>query len=328
MVLFEEKQSMSLEVKSGSSSSGSSTSSSTSGSSSSSSSTSGSSSSEDETEENLTEETKCQLLQAKHQYRELKMKLLQSIKENEVLTDELRRHQKKLLRLNRDKYFLFERLLAYEKPPPKQATLKEETIEIIDGVPKVVRVGKKRGPKPKKRDKSPDQDEFGSQQNLGSYGQLMEPGQSLLKLKPIKGSGEGRKRSSKKKERIEAAEQITDSPPPLSSQQGTVSSSSSSVTFSPGFSKDKVMSSLKQRQLQQQPQKVVKSQKMSMNSASTMHQSFLPSSEIPNGSDDDAIMTFESETVPNDPVGAPMNQSEFFRHDSFSNEMPDNLFDD
>ena len=56
--------------------------------------------------------------------------------------------------------------------------------------------------------------------------------------------------------------------------------------------------------------------------------SFLPSSEIPNGSDDDAIMTFESETVPNDPVGAPMNQSEFFRHDSFSNEMPDNLFDD
>merc|ERR1712111_12231 len=138
--------------------------------------------------------------------------------------------------------------------------------------------------------------------NLGSYGQLMEPGQSLLKLKPIKGSGEGRKRSSKKKERIEAAEQITDSPPPLSSQQGTVSSSSSSVTFSPGFSKDKVVSSLKQRHLQQQPQKVVKSQKMSMNSASTMHQSFLPSSEIPNGSDD-AIMTFESETVPNDPVG-------------------------
>lgn len=322
--LLEEKQRMALEVKSGSSSSGSSTSSSTS--SSSTSSSSSSSSSEDEIEDNLTEETKSQLLQAKHQYRELKMKLLQSIKENEVLTDELRRHQRKLLRLNRDKYFLFERLLAYEKPPPKQATLKEETIEIVDGVPKVVRVGKKRGPKPKKREKSPpDFDEFASQKNLASYGQLMEPGQSLLKLKS-KGSG-GRKRGSKKKEIVDDAEHImsTDSPPPLSSQ-GTVPSSPS-VTFSPGFSKDKTVSSLK-RQMQQQ-QKVGKShhhhRKMT---SSNMQQSFLPSSEISNASDD-AIMTFKSEPVPNDPVGgAPLNQSEFFRHDSFSNEMPDNLFDD
>merc|ERR1711860_225347 len=91
--LLEEKQRMALEVKSGSSSSGSSTSSSTS--SSSTSSSSSSRSSEDEIDDNLTEETKSQLLQAKHQYRELKMKLLQSIKENEVLTDELRRHQRR-----------------------------------------------------------------------------------------------------------------------------------------------------------------------------------------------------------------------------------------
>merc|ERR1712018_220351 len=108
----------------------------------------------------ISEETRSQLLKAKRDYRQLKCKLFQSIKENEILTDELRRHQRKLLRLNRDKYFLFERLLAYEKPPAKQAAkAKEETIEIIDGVPKVVRVGKKRGPKPKKRE--PDHDPFG-----------------------------------------------------------------------------------------------------------------------------------------------------------------------
>merc|ERR1712020_146378 len=160
-------------------SSSSSGSGSSSDSSSSSSNSSYSSSSSDEEEEHVPDHTKYQLIQAKSEYRRLKFKLLQSIKENEILVDELRKHQRKLLRLNRDKYFLFERLLAYEKPPPKQNAPKEETIEIVDGIPKVVRVGKKRGPKPKKRD--PDSPPLLHFPSSGESG--YEPGQSLLKLK-------------------------------------------------------------------------------------------------------------------------------------------------
>ena len=232
------------------------------------------------------------------------MKLLQSIKENEVLTDELRRHQRKLLRLNRDKYFLFERLLAYEKPPPKQAAPKEETIEIVDGVPKVVRVGKKRGPKPKKRDKSPPESSS-SGLHLGSptaFGQLMEPGQSLLKLKP-----KGRKKSGKKKDTFDQDEggdqhMVTGSPLPQTS------SSTSPVTFSPGFSKDKTVSSLKRSQVNK--------------SSPHQHRSKMPYQ---------SVMPTPDPTAPDDIMNEPvahMNRSEFFRHDSFSNEMPDNLFDD
>jgi hypothetical protein len=89
--------------------------------------------------------------------------------------------------LNRDKYFLFERLLSYEKPPPKQAAQKEECIEIIDGVPRVVKVGKKRGPKAKKQSYSPPTSPALPASILAA---ALEPGRSLLKIKtPILSSG-------------------------------------------------------------------------------------------------------------------------------------------
>merc|ERR1711936_1250378 len=223
-------------------SSSSSGSGSSSDSSSSSSNSSYSSSSSDEEEEHVPDHTKYQLIQAKSEYRRLKFNLLQSIKENEILTDELRRQQRKLLRLNRDKYFLFERLLAYEKPPPKQAAPKEETIEIVDGVPKVVRVGKKRGPKPKKRD--PDSPPMLHFPNSGEGG--FEPGQSLLKLKGLAqnpGASPVRKRAPKKKEKNGSIGATSD----LMPMSPTTASSSSSppVTFSPGFSKNRTVPNIK-----------------------------------------------------------------------------------
>ena len=273
---------MSFEVKvasTPSTSSGSSSSSSTS--STSSSSSSSSSSSEDEVEESLTDETKFQFIEAKKQYRDLKMKLLQSIKENEILTDELRRHQRKLLRLNRDKYFLFERLLSHEKPPPKQTAPKEETIEIVDGVPTVIRVGRKRGPKPKKREK--------------------EVSMSLLKLK-----GEQKKRGPKRKEVDTMSDQ---------SLTGSPTSNSLNVTFSPGFSKDK-KSTLKRQMLQKE---IVKSPQH-LRASQMFHQSSPPPPlELSNSTTQDSMISFKSDVV---------DRPEFFRHESFSNEMPDNLFDD
>ena len=284
------------------STSGSGSSSSSSTSSTSSSSSSNSSSSEDEIEESITDETKSQFVEAKHQYRDLKMKLLQSIKENEILTDELRRYQRKLLRLNRDKYFLFERLLPYEKPPPKQTAPKEETIEIVDGVPKVIRVGKKRGPKPKKREKSPQSMTPFFSSPLG--GGSMEPGQSLLKLK-----GGQKKRGPKKKDALvdTIGEPVADSP--------TSADSVSNVTFSPGISRDKKLNMTQRHELQNE---IPKGQK-AVSSQMFHHSSPPPPLELSNSTTQDSMISFKSDVV---------DRSEFFRHDSFSNEMPDNLFDD
>ena len=59
-------------------------------------------------------------LEAKKQYREQKPEFLQLVRDNEKLQEELKRKQKKLLKINLDKYFLFDRLLSYEKPPPRK----------------------------------------------------------------------------------------------------------------------------------------------------------------------------------------------------------------
>ena len=58
--------------------------------------------------------------EAKQQYREQKPEFLQLVRDNEKLQEELKRKQKKLLKINLDKYFLFDRLLSYEKPPPRK----------------------------------------------------------------------------------------------------------------------------------------------------------------------------------------------------------------
>ena len=60
-----------------------------------------------------------------------------------------------------------------------------------------------------------------------------------------------------------------------------------------------------QEQQQQQPQH---------------HQNFLHQSELSNSTTEDTVMSY-----PSDSGGPP---AEFFRQDSFSQEMPDNLFDD
>jgi hypothetical protein len=59
---------------------------------------------------------------AKQQYRQQKPTFLKLVNENEKLQEELKRKQKQLLKTNLDKYFLFERLLSYEKPPPRKYT--------------------------------------------------------------------------------------------------------------------------------------------------------------------------------------------------------------
>ena len=54
----------------------------------------------------------------KKKYRDLKVKLKSAVTKNEFLKSELRVNQKKLQIVEEDKYFLLERLLSYEKPPP------------------------------------------------------------------------------------------------------------------------------------------------------------------------------------------------------------------
>ena len=281
---------------------------------SSSSSSSYSSSSSDEEEENIPEETKLQLCRAKSDYRQLKFKLLQSIKENEILVDELRKHQRKLLRLNRDKYFLFERLLAYEKPPPKQNAPKEEKIEIVDGVPTVVRVGKKRGPKPKRRksDSPPPP-------TASLLAAALEPGSSLLRLKsnsigPV--PTPGRKRGPKKKEEklLTAQDHMT----PSASTSSTITSSNNAVTFSPGFSKSKLVPSLKRQHQAKSNIKSNNSKQPGPKKAASFVCQPIPQSELSNSTTEDTVMSYRSDSGP----------PEFFRQDSFSQEMPDNLFDD
>lgn len=247
-----------------------------------------------------------------------------------LFTDELRRQQRKLLRLNRDKYFLFERLLAYEKPPPKQAAPKEETIEIVDGVPKVVRVGKKRGPKPKKRD--PDSPPMLHFPNSGESG--FEPGQSLLKLKGLAqnpGASPVRKRGPKKKEKNGGVGATSD----LMPMSPTTASSSSSppVTFSPGFSKNRTVPNIKTGGVCSNSGKKTSQKGGSANCkagvkksqsspASMLMAQPPPQPELSNSTTQDSVLSFKSGD------GGPPHSSEFFRHDSFSNEMPDNLFDD
>ena len=64
---------------------------------------------------------------AKQQYRQQKPTFLKLVNENEKLQEELKRKQKQLLKVNLDKYFLFERLLSYEKPPPRKYTKQNKT---------------------------------------------------------------------------------------------------------------------------------------------------------------------------------------------------------
>merc|ERR1711953_1506344 len=190
------------------------------------------------------------------EYRRLKFNLLQSIKENEILVDELRKHQKKLVRLNRDKYFLFERLLAYEKPPPKQnssAKEKKEKRQMVDGIPTVVKSGgKKRGPKPGKKKADVEHSLLAA---------ALEPGSSLLRLKANSISGSsgnsgnpsppasgGRKRGPKKnKEGKLLASSATNisATPDSNSMSPSSSSNAGAITFSPGFSKTKMIPNLK-----------------------------------------------------------------------------------
>ncbi len=298
-------------LSSSSSSSESSSSSSSSGSSSS------SSSSSDEEESKLDSETIGQLQVAKRQYRHLKTNLHQVIRENEILREELKKHQRKLLRLNRDKYFLFERLLAYEKPSSKPTTQKEEKVEIIDGVPRVVRVGKKRGPKPKRPrpDDSPPQLQV-RPPSSSILAAALEPGQSLLKkiksstttqspyMSPALSSslgsdddiGGGAAVASKKKSRSEMA--------PGSPSGGE----SSNVTFASAFSKSKAVPSVMKRQYRKQQQ-----------SNKQARPQLPPPPELSSGgSAEDTAMSAGSANF------------EFLRQvESFSSEvMPDQLFND
>lgn len=335
-------------------SSSSSGSGSSSDSSSSSSNSSYSSSSSDEEEEHVPDHTKYQLIQAKSEYRRLKFNLLQSIKENEILVDELRKHQKKLVRLNRDKYFLFERLLAYEKPPPKQnssAKEKKEKREMVDGIPTVVKSGgKKRGPKPGKKKSDVEHSLLAA---------ALEPGSSLLRLKAnsISGSsgnsgnpsppasGGGRKRGPKKNKEgkllASSATNISAIPDNNSMSMSPSSSSNNAgaITFSPGFSKTKMIPNLKRQNSNNSKSPNKKSNKSNKNGPSKKsrennssymcqeqqqqpqhHQNFLHQSELSNSTTEDTVMSY-----PSDSGGPP---AEFFRQDSFSQEMPDNLFDD
>ena len=333
-------------------SSSSSGSGSSSDSSSSSSNSSYSSSSSDEEEEHVPDHTKYQLIQAKSEYRRLKFNLLQSIKENEILVDELRKHQKKLVRLNRDKYFLFERLLAYEKPPPKQnssAKEKKEKIEMVDGIPTVVKSGgKKRGPKPGKKKSDVEHSLLAA---------ALEPGSSLLRLKANSISGSsgnsgnpsppasgGRKRGPKKNKEgkllASSATNISAIPDNNSMSMSPSSSSNNAgaITFSPGFSKTKMIPNLKRQNSNNSKSPNKKSNKSNKNGPSKKsrennssymcqeqqqpqhHQNLLHQSELSNSTTEDTVMSY-----PSDSGGPP---AEFFRQDSFSQEMPDNLFDD
>uniref|UniRef100_A0A0K0DVG8 INO80 complex subunit E n=1 Tax=Strongyloides stercoralis TaxID=6248 RepID=A0A0K0DVG8_STRER len=57
----------------------------------------------------------CYQMNPKKEYRELKKKFKLLVYENEYYQEELRNHQKKLLKLSKDKNFLLDRLIQYEK---------------------------------------------------------------------------------------------------------------------------------------------------------------------------------------------------------------------
>ena len=69
---------------------------------------------------------------AKDQYRQQKPEFLSLVSDNEKLQEELKRKQKQLLKINLDKYFLFERLLSYEKPPPRKYTKQNKNKNMTD----------------------------------------------------------------------------------------------------------------------------------------------------------------------------------------------------
>ena len=69
---------------------------------------------------------------AKQQYRKQKPTFLKLVNQNEKLQEELKRKQKQLLKINLDKYFLFERLLSYEKPPPRKYTKQNKNKTLPD----------------------------------------------------------------------------------------------------------------------------------------------------------------------------------------------------
>merc|ERR1712168_838953 len=168
--------------------------------------------------------------------------------------------------------------------------------------------------------------------NSGESG--FEPGQSLLKLKGLAqnpGASPVRKRGPKKKEKnggVGAASDLMPMSPTTAS-----SSSSPPVTFSPGFSKNRTVPNIKSGNVGSNSGKKTSQKGGSSNckqSLKTSHSSPAstllaqppPQPELSNSTTQDSILSFKSAD------GGPQPASEFFRHDSFSNEMPDNLFDD
>jgi hypothetical protein len=69
---------------------------------------------------------------AKEQYKQQKPEFHKLVSDNEKLQEELKRKQKQLLKINLDKYFLFERLLSYEKPPPRKYTKQPKSKSMTD----------------------------------------------------------------------------------------------------------------------------------------------------------------------------------------------------
>ena len=131
---------------------------------------------------------------AKNRYRKLKVHLLEAIRSNELLKEELKRYQRLLLRLNQDKFFLFERLLSYEKPPPKTTRKTSDPGNSVPasesgqtGTDGEGKVRKKRGPKPKKKTvddlASTEADDPAAAAAQIPVSASLPAGQSLLKLK-------------------------------------------------------------------------------------------------------------------------------------------------
>jgi len=118
------------------------------------------------------------------------------------------------------------------------------------------------------------------------------------------------------------------------------SNNAGAITFSPGFSKTKMIPNLKRQNSNNSKSPNKKSNKSNKNGPSKKsrennssymcqeqqqqqpqhHQNFLHQSELSNSTTEDTVMSY-----PSDSGGPP---AEFFRQDSFSQEMPDNLFDD
>ena len=96
----------------------------------------------------------------------------------------------------------------------------------------------------------------------------------------------------------------------------STSTSSNAVTFSPGFSKNKMVPSLKRQHITTAKAKSTKHG--AKKSAFSLMCQPLPQSELSNSTTEDTVMSYRSDSGP----------PEFFRQDSFSQEMPDNLFDD